>query len=113
MKSIAIIGAGIKGCTTYLFLQEHVVPHIPNLKIHVYEGYPAPPYLSKSTPSASPPAHTINPEETPDLHSTPATNVTTATGGFIGFSPNGIRVLKSLDPEIYARIQASSIQHRG
>ncbi|KAL5313066.1 hypothetical protein ACEPPN_019493 [Leptodophora sp. 'Broadleaf-Isolate-01'] len=110
MKSIAIIGAGVGGCTTYLFLQKHVVPHIPNIKIHIYEAYPAPPYLSKSTPSTRSPTHTINPEERPNLYSTPATNVTTATGGFLSFSPNGIRVLKSLDPEIYARIQAYSIE---
>lgn len=109
MKSIAIIGAGVGGCTTYLFLKKHLSPHIPDLEIHIYESYPPPPYLSRSHPkSPSDPLDDI--EERPNLHSNPTTNVTTALGGGLGLSPNGIRVLKTLDPEIYARIKASSYE---
>jgi 2-polyprenyl-6-methoxyphenol hydroxylase-like FAD-dependent oxidoreductase len=107
MKSIAIVGAGVGGCTTYLFLKKHLSPHIPDLDIHIYESYPPPPYLSKSR-QESPSTRRKDIEETPNLHSTPTTNVTTALGGGLGLAPNGIRVLKKLDPEIYSRIKASS-----
>jgi len=105
MKSIAIIGAGIGGCTTYLFLKKHLSPHIPELEIHIYESYPPPPYISKSTS-----AHLSTTEERPNQHSTPTTDVTTALGGGLGLSPNGIRVLKTLDPSIYTRIKNSSYE---
>lgn len=107
MKSIAIIGAGVGGCTTYLFLKKYLSSHIPDLDIHIYESYPPPPYLSKSRPK-NPISHLKAIEEMPSLHSTPTTNVTTALGGGLGLAPNGIRVLKKLDPEIYSRIKASS-----
>jgi 2-polyprenyl-6-methoxyphenol hydroxylase-like FAD-dependent oxidoreductase len=109
MKSIAIIGAGVGGCTTYLFLKKHLSPHIPDLQIHIYESYPPPPYLSKSHPKTTS-TNDVGLEERPNLKSNPSTNVTTALGGGLGISPNGIRVFKSLDPEIYARIKASSIE---
>jgi 2-polyprenyl-6-methoxyphenol hydroxylase-like FAD-dependent oxidoreductase len=109
MKSIAIIGAGVGGCTTYLFLKKNLSPHFPDLDIHIYESYPPPPYLSKSHPK-SPSGPLDNIEERPNLHSSPTTNVTTALGGGLGLSPNGIRVLKTLDPEIYARIKAASYE---
>lgn len=35
--------------------------------------------------------------------------MTTATGGALGLSPNGIRVFESLDHDIYARIKAAGI----
>ena len=105
MKSIAIIGAGIGGCTTYLFLKKHLSPHIPDLEIHIYESYPPPPYLSKSKSPSKP-----NIEERPNLHSTPSTDVTTALGGGLGLSPNGIRVLKTLSPEIYTQIKNKSYE---
>jgi len=111
MKSIAIIGAGIGGCTSYLFLKKHLSPHIPDLEIHIYESYPPPHYLSKSRSLSNPNSnHLSDIEERPNLHSTPETDVTTALGGGLGLSPNGIRVLKTLDPEIYARIKKSSYE---
>lgn len=109
MKSIAIIGAGVGGCTTYLFLKKHLSPHLPDLKIHIYESYPPPPYLSKSRPKATP-TTTKTADERPNLKSNATTNVTTALGGGLGLSPNGTRVLKSLDLEIYERIKAASIE---
>jgi 2-polyprenyl-6-methoxyphenol hydroxylase-like FAD-dependent oxidoreductase len=109
MKSIAIIGAGVGGCTTYLFLKKHLSPHIPNLDIHIYESYPPPPYLSKSHAKTTT-THITDIEERPNQHSDPTTNVTTILGGGLGLSPNGIRVLKTLNPEIYARIKASSTE---
>ena len=109
MKSIAIIGAGVGGCTTYLFLKKHLSPHIPDLQIHIYESYPPPPYLSKSYPKTTT-TKSDNIDERPNLKSDPTTNVTTALGGGLGLSPNGIRVFKALDPEIYSRIKASSIE---
>jgi 2-polyprenyl-6-methoxyphenol hydroxylase-like FAD-dependent oxidoreductase len=110
MKSIAIIGAGVGGCTTYLFLKKHLSPHIPDLEIHIYESYPPPPYISKSPSKRTTITHLTDIEERPNLHSDPTTNVTTALGGGLGLSPNGIRVLKTLNPEIYARIKASSVE---
>jgi 2-polyprenyl-6-methoxyphenol hydroxylase-like FAD-dependent oxidoreductase len=107
MKSIAIIGAGVGGCTTYLFLKKQLSSHIPELDIHIYESYPPPPYLSKPRPR-NPNAHLNDIEEAPNLLSTPTTNVTTVLGGGLGLAPNGIRVLKKLDSEIYSRIKASS-----
>jgi 2-polyprenyl-6-methoxyphenol hydroxylase-like FAD-dependent oxidoreductase len=109
MKSIAIIGAGVGGCATYLFLKKHLSPHIPDLTIHIYESYPPPPYLSKSHGKTNSTTVTTL-DERPNLRSDATTNVTTALGGGLGLSPNGIRVFKSLDPEIYARIKASSIE---
>jgi 2-polyprenyl-6-methoxyphenol hydroxylase-like FAD-dependent oxidoreductase len=110
MKTIAIIGAGVGGCTTYLFLKKHLFPHLPDLKIHIYESYPPPPYLSKSHPKSAPTITPSTVDERPNLKSDATTNVTTALGGALGLSPNGIRVLKSLDPEIYERIKAASIE---
>jgi 2-polyprenyl-6-methoxyphenol hydroxylase-like FAD-dependent oxidoreductase len=109
MKSIAIIGAGVGGCTTYLFLKKHLSPHIPDLQIHIYESYLPPPYLSKSHPKTTT-TKGVGIDERPNLKSDPTTNVTTALGGGLGLSPNGIRVFKALDPEIYGRIKASSIE---
>ncbi|KAE9366456.1 FAD/NAD(P)-binding domain-containing protein [Stipitochalara longipes BDJ] len=109
MKSIAIIGAGIGGCTTYLFLKKHLFPLIPDLEIHIYESYPPPPYLSKSQPKPTS-AQLTDIDERPNQDSTPTTDVTTVLGGGLGLSPNGIRVLKSLDPEIYARIKKASYE---
>lgn len=109
MKSIAIIGAGVGGCTTYLFLKKHLLPHIPDLKIHIYESYPPPPYLSTVPPTKAP-AHLDSADERPNLHSEASTNVTTALGGGLGLSPNGTRVFRTLDPEIYKRIKDSSAE---
>jgi 2-polyprenyl-6-methoxyphenol hydroxylase-like FAD-dependent oxidoreductase len=106
MKSIAIIGAGVGGCTTYLFLKKHLSPHIHDLDIHIYESYPPPPYLSNKSISA----HPSTTEGRPKQLSTPTTDVTTALGGGLGLSPNGIRVLKTLDPSIYRRIKNSSYE---
>jgi glycine/D-amino acid oxidase-like deaminating enzyme len=53
MRSIVIVGAGIGGCTTYLFLKKYLSSDI---SVHIYESYPAPPYLSnlnRSKPTAS------------------------------------------------------------
>lgn len=108
MKSIAIIGAGVGGCTTYLFLKKHLQPHVPDLKIHIYEAYPPPPYLTKTASTSSNPNPPTN--LGPNLFSDATTNVTTALGGGLGLSPNGTRVLKTLDPEIYNRIKASSFE---
>ena len=113
MKSIAIVGAGVGGCTTYLFLKKHLSPHIPDLSIHIYESYPPPPYFSNSPPkivSSATSANEVNVEDRPNLKADADTNVTTATGGALGLSPNGIRVFESLDHDIYARIKAASVE---
>jgi 2-polyprenyl-6-methoxyphenol hydroxylase-like FAD-dependent oxidoreductase len=111
MKSIAIVGAGICGCTTYLFLKKHLSPHIPDLDIHIYESYPPPAYLSSSRSKAaqSNSSNDGSPEERPNLKPSPS-DVTIALGGALGLSPNGFRVFESLDPKIGKRIQDAGVE---
>jgi 2-polyprenyl-6-methoxyphenol hydroxylase-like FAD-dependent oxidoreductase len=97
MKSIAIIGAGIGGCTTYLFLKKYLPPDVT---VHIYESHPPPPYLSDF--------HKLSTTES--ALSADAANVTSAVGGFLGLSPNGIRVIESLNRGIYERIKAVAIE---
>lgn len=113
MKSIVIVGAGIGGCTTYLFLKKHLLPLIPDLSIHIYESYPPPAYFTNyHAKAAAGPSSAANTDhiERPNLKAEATTDVTTALGGGLGLSPNGIRVFESLDPEICARIKAISVE---
>ncbi|KIM92795.1 hypothetical protein OIDMADRAFT_92066, partial [Oidiodendron maius Zn] len=76
---IIIIGAGIGGCTTYLFLKKYLPL---DTDIHIYESYPPPPFP----------------------------NVTSAIGGWLGLSPNGIRVIRSLNRDVYESIKATAME---
>ena len=107
MKSIVIVGAGVCGCTTYLFLKKYLSEVLPDVSIHIYESYPPPPNLASSYSKSVSPS-SVNPEERPNLKAD--CDVTTALGGSLGLSPNGTRVLESLDEAIYERIKAAGIE---
>lgn len=111
MKSIVIVGAGIGGCTTYLYLKKHLLPHIPDLSVHIFESHSPPSQVNSShadvTAVSSSPPNTADRGEESGLAVDTATDVTTALGGGLGLSPNGIRVFESLDPAICARIKAA------
>jgi hypothetical protein len=108
MKSIAIIGASVGGCTTYLFLKSTSRPTSPTPKSIFTNPTHRHPTFQSPTPKQPPQGASI--DERPNLKSDPTTNVTTALGGGLGLSTNGIRVFKAPDPEIYGRIKASSIE---
>lgn len=107
MKSIVIVGAGIGGCTTYLFLKKYLSPDV---SIHIYESYPPPPYLSNLQNKSTTP----NSDEKPGVGKGSIPNVTSANAFlFLCLSPNGIRVIKSLDHDIYERIKAVGVEVEG
>ncbi|KAK1754334.1 salicylate hydroxylase [Echria macrotheca] len=89
---IIIIGAGISGLATYLHLRKHL-PSPPSAKphtIHIYESH-------------SPRTTT----ETSQSQSFEALSSSTAiVGGGLGVSPNGMRVLRHLSPELHAAVAA-------
>jgi 2-polyprenyl-6-methoxyphenol hydroxylase-like FAD-dependent oxidoreductase len=112
MSSIVIVGAGIGGCTTYLFLKKYLSSDI---SVHIYESYPAPPYLSnlnRSKPTASLDLFVSegDSQEATKTMAGSTPNVTTAIGGWLGLSPNGLRVIKSLDHGIYERVKAIGVE---
>jgi 2-polyprenyl-6-methoxyphenol hydroxylase-like FAD-dependent oxidoreductase len=51
-----------------------------------------------------------SPEERPNLKAESTSDVTTALGGGLGLSPNGIRVFESLDKAIFERIKAAGVE---
>lgn len=111
MKSIIIIGAGIGGCTTYLFLKKYLPA---DTDIHINESYPPPPYLSnfskESTASSVSPAVATGVDESTDIKAGQVPNVTSAIGGWLGLSPNGIRVIQSLNRDVYESIKATAME---
>ena len=90
---IAIVGAGISGLTTYLFLKKLLPSVLPSsgapLEIVIYEKHHAP-------------------------NSRPGSGSTTV-GGALGIAPNGLRVLRALDEDLFQKVvaQGYSISHFG
>lgn len=86
---IAIIGAGISGCSAYLMLRKHLPkplsadPH----SITVYDAYDT----EADTPAPAPGQG--------ETHSS-----TLVVGGGLGVGPNGLNVLKRLDEELLCDI---------
>jgi 2-polyprenyl-6-methoxyphenol hydroxylase-like FAD-dependent oxidoreductase len=80
---IAIIGAGISGLSTYLYLRKHL-PATTSLTI--YESYPFPSRTS-------------------------ARNTTSASfiGGGLGVAPNGMRALRALSSSLHASVMAQGV----
>ncbi|KAF2840930.1 FAD binding domain protein [Patellaria atrata CBS 101060] len=81
---VIIIGAGISGLSTYLYLRK-LVPSITDITI--YESH--------------------RPRTTSSLESQNYEDLSASTaivGGGLGVSPNGMYVLKDLDPEIYTAV---------
>ncbi len=94
MKNV-IVGGGISGISTYLFLKKHLPsPALPasSHEIIIYEAYDASRKLERQ------------------LHSQDATEQTTnsiAIGGALGLGPNGLNVLKTLDQSLFHDVARS------
>jgi 2-polyprenyl-6-methoxyphenol hydroxylase-like FAD-dependent oxidoreductase len=86
---IIIIGAGISGLTTYLFLRKHL-PNPASHSITIYEAYDIS-KLYSSNPSSAPEADHF---------------LVTAIGNAIGIGANGLNVLHRLDQDILNEVLA-------
>ncbi|KAJ5105445.1 hypothetical protein NUU61_002792 [Penicillium alfredii] len=82
---IAIIGAGIAGCTAYLELQKHLPEATGDHEIIIYEAYK----------DIDPSSEQRDGDE--EEHSDPSTLL---VGGGLGIAPNGLNVLRRLDPDL-------------
>lgn len=83
---IVIIGAGISGLSAYLFLKKHLPRPSHPASDHTYVIYEA--YdTNKDT--------TFGQRPSSDIHSS-----TLKVGGGLGVGPNGINVIRRLDPEL-------------
>ncbi|KAF1993507.1 FAD/NAD(P)-binding domain-containing protein [Amniculicola lignicola CBS 123094] len=89
---IIIIGAGISGLSTYLHLRKHLPSHHT---ITIYESHQPSALPSLSTPSPPTPL-------TVDTLS----SSTALVGGGLGISPNGMRILRDLDPALHDTVCA-------
>jgi 2-polyprenyl-6-methoxyphenol hydroxylase-like FAD-dependent oxidoreductase len=91
----AIIGGGISGLATYLFLKKHLPNPAPPAKSHeivIFEHHDASRKLER------------------ELYSKDANNQTTNTiaiGGGLGLGPNGMNVLKRLDDTLFHEVVRS------
>ncbi|KAH7135805.1 hypothetical protein B0J11DRAFT_425122 [Dendryphion nanum] len=88
---IIIVGAGISGLSTYLHLRKHLSP---SHTITIYESHKP---RSSSLPTTATPA---------ELNLENLSASTTLVGGGLGVSPNGMRVLYDLDPELHDAVVA-------
>lgn len=87
---IAIVGGGISGLTTYLFLRKLLPPSPANdtaLEILIYESHKAPKNADRPEPSLSAPSPFAQ-----------------GVGGVLGISPNGVRVLQQLDGNLFRNV---------
>ncbi|CAO2655592.1 Nn.00g043950.m01.CDS01 [Neocucurbitaria sp. VM-36] len=97
---IIIVGGGIAGLSTYLHLRKH----LPNPSAHtitIYESHRPRseiPSTSSSSPSQKLPQ--------PHLNLETLSSSTALVGGGLGISPNGMRILRDLDPELHGRVVA-------
>lgn len=95
IMKIVIVGGGISGLSTFLFLKKHLPNPAPPAKPHeivVYESHDAGRDLER------------------ELYSKDATEQTTNTiaiGGGIGLGPNGLNALKHLDEDLFHEIARS------
>lgn len=94
---IAIVGGGIAGLSTYLHLRKH----LPNPSAHtitIYESHRPRAKLLSNIPQAQNATQSLNLD---------TLSISTAiVGGGLGISPNGMRVLRDLDPELHDRVVA-------
>jgi 2-polyprenyl-6-methoxyphenol hydroxylase-like FAD-dependent oxidoreductase len=100
---IIIVGAGISGLSTYLYLRKHL-PNPPSPApphtVHIYESYRPKPSRTPVPPAdASAAANKLN---TFEFFSAS----TAAVGGGLGVSANGMRILRDLSPEIHRAVVA-------
>lgn len=78
---VAIIGAGISGCTAYLQLQKHIPDD--HHQITIYEAY-----------------STVENASHKDWQNGTTHSSTLVVGGGLGIGPNGLHVLQRLDPDL-------------
>jgi len=85
---IIIVGAGIAGVSTFLFLQKHV-SELTDLTITIYESH---------DPSTNPSIQDITFQE--------LSSSSLVVGGAVGLSPNGMRIVRSLGEPVYQRVKS-------
>jgi len=86
---IAIVGAGVSGLSTYLFLKKHL-PVSPPHEIFIYETYPCPSRKQRELSSED----------------AAIRDAASFIGGGLGVAPNGMRILRELDPKVHDAIVA-------
>jgi 2-polyprenyl-6-methoxyphenol hydroxylase-like FAD-dependent oxidoreductase len=86
---IAIVGAGISGLSNYLFLKKHL-PVSPPHEIRIYETYPCPSRKQRELSSED----------------AAIRDAASFIGGGLGVAPNGMRILRELDPEVHDAVVA-------
>ena len=86
---IAIVGAGISGLSTYLFLKKHLPASHPH-EIFIYETYPCPSRKQRELSSEN----------------TTTRDAASFIGGGLGVAPNGMRILRELEPEVHDAVVA-------
>ncbi|KAF1845102.1 FAD/NAD(P)-binding domain-containing protein [Cucurbitaria berberidis CBS 394.84] len=96
---IIIVGGGIAGLSTYLHLRKHL-PNPSTHTITIYESHRPSSRLTSTSQTSAP----INTLQHLDLDT--FSSSTALVGGGLGISPNGMRVLRDLDPELHHRVVA-------
>lgn len=84
---IVIVGGGIGGLSTYLFLQKELSSKDPSIKILIYESHETPKKSDWPETSLSVPSSFAN-----------------GVGGVLGISPNGVRVLQQLNEDLFRNV---------
>lgn len=87
---VVIVGAGVSGLTTYLFLNKLLRPKLDantQLEILIYDSHEAPKNADRPSPSLVAPSAFAQ-----------------GVGGVVGISPNGLRVLKQLDEGLFRSV---------
>jgi len=108
---IIIVGGGISGLSTYLFLRKNLPAPEYDLDIKIYEKHrfqktkkadPSCPQISNSSTASIEESSTG--QELAAATFEELSSSTAIVGGGIGLSPNGMRILKELSPELHARV---------
>src|SRR5689334_22809127 len=97
---IIIVGAGISGLSTYLFLQKHL-PDPSRHSITIYEAYDVD--NSNNRPNQAGAGAEAEEPETDDT-SAPAVFAPTAIGNGLGLAANGLNVLRRLDTSLFDEV---------
>ena len=90
---ILIVGAGITGLSTYLYLRRHL-PDSQSLTITIVEAYDTSKIKSKSTSAAS--THELSKT---NVDNSPATFASAVVGSALGVSANGLNCLRRIDSD--------------